>query len=130
MIAPDATSTLAFMLDRAAGLVDRLVVYPERMKKNVEDPSELERLDTLFHERILAHADGKRLTKMLGDLRADILLWRFIALSTAKRRHEVVEEHTAMVDAMRSLNDEAVARATSRHIQNTKASVKHRGDAA
>jgi adenylosuccinate lyase len=36
MIAPDATSTLAFMLDRAASLVDGLVVYPERMKKNLE----------------------------------------------------------------------------------------------
>jgi adenylosuccinate lyase len=36
MIAPDATSTLAFMLDRAAGLVEGLVVYPERMMKNLE----------------------------------------------------------------------------------------------
>jgi adenylosuccinate lyase len=36
MIAPDATSTLAFMLDRASSLVDGLVVYPERMKKNLE----------------------------------------------------------------------------------------------
>src|SRR6185295_4214321 len=36
MIAPDATSTLAFMLDRAASLVDGLVVYPERMMKNLE----------------------------------------------------------------------------------------------
>jgi adenylosuccinate lyase len=36
MIAPDATSTLAFMLDRAASLVDGLVVYPERMRKNLE----------------------------------------------------------------------------------------------
>jgi adenylosuccinate lyase len=36
MIAPDATATLAFMLDRAAGLVEGLVVYPERMRKNLE----------------------------------------------------------------------------------------------
>jgi adenylosuccinate lyase len=36
MIAPDATSTLAFMLDRAAGLVEGLVVYPERLQKNLE----------------------------------------------------------------------------------------------
>jgi len=36
MIAPDATSTLAFMLDRAATLVEGLVVYPERMKENME----------------------------------------------------------------------------------------------
>ena len=36
MIAPDATTTLAFMLDRARGLVEGLVVYPEGMKANLE----------------------------------------------------------------------------------------------
>jgi adenylosuccinate lyase len=36
MIAPDATSTLAFMLDRAAGLVEGLVVYADRMRQNLE----------------------------------------------------------------------------------------------
>jgi adenylosuccinate lyase len=41
MIAPDATSTLAFMLDRAAGLVEKLVVYPQRMRENVEKAGEL-----------------------------------------------------------------------------------------
>lgn len=35
MIAPDATATLAFMLDRATGLVDRLVVYPDTMEANL-----------------------------------------------------------------------------------------------
>lgn len=36
MIAPDATSTLAFMLDRATWLVEGLVVFPERMRENLE----------------------------------------------------------------------------------------------
>ncbi|MBM4358009.1 MAG: adenylosuccinate lyase [Deltaproteobacteria bacterium] len=36
MIAPDATATLAFMLERAAGLCDGLVVYPEAMRKNLD----------------------------------------------------------------------------------------------
>jgi adenylosuccinate lyase len=35
MIAPDATATLAFMLDRATRLVDGLVVYPENLLANV-----------------------------------------------------------------------------------------------
>ncbi len=35
MIAPDATSTLAFMLDRAARLVRGLVVYPDAMLANL-----------------------------------------------------------------------------------------------
>ena len=36
MIAPDATVTLDFALARLAGVVDKLVVYPERMKQNLE----------------------------------------------------------------------------------------------
>ncbi len=35
-IAPDATVTLDFALARLAGVVDRLVVYPERMRANLD----------------------------------------------------------------------------------------------
>src|SRR5436190_7391122 len=35
-IGPDATITLDFALARAAGVVDKLLVYPERMKENLE----------------------------------------------------------------------------------------------
>jgi adenylosuccinate lyase len=35
-IAPDATVTLDFALARLAGLVDKLVVYPDRMRANLE----------------------------------------------------------------------------------------------
>jgi adenylosuccinate lyase len=36
MIAPDATTTLAFMLERATTLVEGLVVYPAHLRKNLE----------------------------------------------------------------------------------------------
>ncbi len=35
VIGPDATILLDFMLDRFAGLIDRLIVYPERMRANL-----------------------------------------------------------------------------------------------
>ena len=35
-IGPDATITLDFALLRAAGIVEKLVVYPERMRRNLE----------------------------------------------------------------------------------------------
>jgi len=35
-IGPDATATLDFALDRLAGMMERLVVYPERMLANLE----------------------------------------------------------------------------------------------
>jgi adenylosuccinate lyase len=36
MIAPDATVTLDFALARLAGVVERLLVYPENMRKNLD----------------------------------------------------------------------------------------------
>ncbi len=48
MIGPDATATLDFALTRLAGLIDKLVVYPENMQKN------LDRLGGLVHsQRVL-----------------------------------------------------------------------------
>jgi len=48
MIGPDATVTLDFALSRLAGIIDKLVVYPENMKKN------LDRLGGLVHsQRVL-----------------------------------------------------------------------------
>jgi len=48
MIGPDATVTLDFALNRLAGLIDRLVVYPENMLRN------LDRLGGLVHsQRVL-----------------------------------------------------------------------------
>ena len=48
MIAPDATITLDFALARLAGVVDKLIVYPENMRKN------LDRLGGLIHsQRVL-----------------------------------------------------------------------------
>ncbi len=36
MLLPDASATLAFMLDRTTGVVEKLVVYPERLKQNLD----------------------------------------------------------------------------------------------
>ena len=48
MIGPDATVTLDFALGRLAGVIDKLVVYPKNMKKN------LDRLGGLVHsQRVL-----------------------------------------------------------------------------
>ncbi|MSP43429.1 MAG: adenylosuccinate lyase [Alphaproteobacteria bacterium] len=48
MIAPDATITLDFALARLTGLIDRLIVYPDNMRRN------LDRLGGLVHsQRVL-----------------------------------------------------------------------------
>jgi DNA-binding GntR family transcriptional regulator len=107
--------------------MERLV---ERMRNHVHDPGEMEQLDTAFHDSILAHADGIRLKRMLGDLRADILPWRFLALATLERRQAVVDEHVEMLAAMKSHDEAAIERAISRHIMNSRAAIGTAGDAA
>jgi adenylosuccinate lyase len=47
MIGPDATVTLDFALARLAGVIDKLVIYPENMQKN------LDRLGGLVHSQRL-----------------------------------------------------------------------------
>jgi adenylosuccinate lyase len=47
MIGPDATVTLDFALARLAGIIDRLIVYPQNMQKN------LDRLGGLVHSQRL-----------------------------------------------------------------------------
>jgi adenylosuccinate lyase len=47
MIGPDATVTLDFALNRLAGLVEKLLVYPQNMQKN------LDRLGGLVHSQRL-----------------------------------------------------------------------------
>jgi adenylosuccinate lyase len=48
MIGPDATATLDFALNRLAGIIDKLIVYPQAMRRN------LERLGGLVHsQRVL-----------------------------------------------------------------------------
>ena len=48
MIAPDATVTLDFALKRLAGLMDKLVIYPERMQANLNKLGGL-----VFSQRVL-----------------------------------------------------------------------------
>ena len=48
MIGPDATVTLDFALNRLAGIIDKLIVYPDNMRRN------LDRLGGLVHsQRVL-----------------------------------------------------------------------------
>ena len=47
MIAPDATVTLDFALNRLAGLIDKLLIYPKNMQKNMD------RLGGLIHSQRL-----------------------------------------------------------------------------
>ncbi|HEY0421621.1 MAG TPA: lyase family protein, partial [Acetobacteraceae bacterium] len=48
VLAPDATIALDFALARLTGMIEKLVVYPDRMKKNLDDLGSL-----VFSQRVL-----------------------------------------------------------------------------
>jgi adenylosuccinate lyase len=58
MIGPDATATLDFALARLTGIIDKLVVYPTNMKRN------LDRLGGLVHsQRVMLALTQKGLAR-------------------------------------------------------------------
>ena len=119
MIAPDATVTLDFALARSAGVVERLIVYPDAMRAN------LDRLGGLVHsQRVLlaltqagmareaayaavqGHAmavwelaDGARDGAFLARLRADASIAACIDEAALAALFDL-DHHTAHVDAI------------------------------
>jgi DNA-binding GntR family transcriptional regulator len=93
------------------------------MRAALDDPNEMERLDTAFHDRILATADGARLRRMLSELREEIVTWRFLSLSTRERRVATVAEHAGVLLAFEAGDEELVARTVAEHIANARVSV-------
>jgi adenylosuccinate lyase len=103
MIGPDATVTLDFALNRLAGLIDKLLVYPENMAKN------LDRLGGLVHsQRVLialtqkgvAREDAYRLVQ-----RNAMKVWRgegnFLSLLSADKE---VRAHLSEAELAENFN--------------------------
>ena len=58
MIAPDATVTLDFALHRLAGLVEKLVIYPEHVQRNLDKLGGL-----VFSQRVLLNLTQKGMSR-------------------------------------------------------------------
>jgi len=114
MIGPDATVTLDFALHRLAGIIDKLVVYPDNMRKN------LDRLGGLVHsQRVLlaltqkgvAREDAYRLVQrnamkvwvgggdFLALLKADADIHKHLSEAELKASFDL-DFHMAQVDTI------------------------------
>ena len=103
--------------------VRRLEQLVDGMRAGVDDPAEIGRCDTAFHDTILAVANGDRLKRMLTDLREELIAYRFLALSDPDRRRATIAEHDEIVAALRAHDEEAAAARTAAHIANARAAV-------
>src|SRR5580704_13931973 len=103
MIGPDATITLDFALARLAGVIDKLLIYPENMQKNLDRLGGLvhsQRLLIALTQKGVAREDAYRLVQ-----RNAIKVWEgggdFLALLKADkdvRKHLSDKELTADFD--------------------------------
>jgi len=108
MMLPDATSTLAFMLERTRGVVEKLVVYPERLRANLERTGGLwasEGILLALVEKGMGRQDGYVLVQRNamkafrgeGDFRA------FLLADTDIRAHLAAADIEAQFDLTRAL---------------------------
>jgi len=100
MIGPDATVTLDFALNRLAGLIDKLLVYPNNMQKN------LDRLGGLVHsQRVLIALTQK------GAAREDA--YRMVQRNAMKVWRGEADDFLALLkadaDVRKYLNDDELA---------------------
>lgn len=102
VFAPDATIALDFALDRATGLVDRLVVYPERMAANLES------LGGVVHSGevllALASAGMSREEAYAAVQRAAMATWNSLGDPQPRRFRDMLMADptiTALLDATR-----------------------------
>lgn len=93
------------------------------MNAAVDDPGEMERQDTAFHDLVLNAANGERLKRMLSELREELIAYRFLALSDLARRRATVAERRAIAAALRAHDERAAAQLTAAHIANARAAV-------
>ncbi|MEK7821140.1 MAG: adenylosuccinate lyase, partial [Pseudomonadota bacterium] len=103
MIAPDATVTLDFALNRVAGVIEKLLVYPERMRRNLDALGGL-----VFSQRVLlalTQAGMSREAAYTAVQRNAMRVWEkggdFLALLKADReiaRHVPAKQLAAMFD--------------------------------
>src|SRR5579871_844189 len=112
MIGPDATVTLDFALNRLAGVVDKLLVYPENMRKNLDRLGGLvnsQRILLALTQKGVAREDAYRLVQRNamkawsgeGDffalLKADRDVGKYLSEMELKR-HFDLDFHFAHVD--------------------------------
>ncbi len=98
MIAPDATITLDFALNRLIGLVENLVVYPERMQENMDRLGGL-----VFSQRVLL-----ALTQA-GVSREDAYLYvQRNAMKVWQEKKDFMQELLGDADVMAALSEDQI----------------------
>ncbi len=85
--------------------------------------SELEEINTRFHELLYTLSNSPRLIKMINDLKAQIHRFRHIILSQESMARQSNRDHKRMVAAIRQHDADGVEKLVREHILRGKAAV-------
>jgi adenylosuccinate lyase len=114
MIGPDATITLDFALDRLTGLIDKLVVYPEQMARNLNATGGLhnsQRLLLALTQAGMSREDAYRIVQrramaawrenlpFLDEIKADAEIAGYLDAATLESLFDL-EYHAKHVDTI------------------------------
>jgi DNA-binding GntR family transcriptional regulator len=99
--------------------LERLEAILARAEKT-GDLTEFSRLDTAFHDEIVAITGHRRLQRVWGDLRAQMELWLARLHHRRERKsHDVheatIDAHRKMIDVLATRKPEAAAKLMERH---------------
>jgi DNA-binding GntR family transcriptional regulator len=93
--------------------LERLV---EQMRLLVDHPAELTRLGGEFHARIAAVAGNRRCEQLLRQLHGHMRRYHVLSTRRGRRRQAALEDHRALLEALRARDPEAAERTVRDHI--------------
>ncbi len=91
-----------------------------------EDVQEYFKIDTAFHDYLVATAGNSIITDLLGKVSTWLNPFRFFALSSRTRFVDSIEEHTSLIDSILRRDLEAALSICTTHLSKVKEeSLKH-----
>ena len=73
--------------------------------------------DIEFHETIFNATGNERLIQFFNNMREQVDRYRIAYIKQANNNKHVVEEHTAILDALKERNEELASELTTKHIE-------------
>ena len=102
-------------------LEEKISEYQHTLEQN--RITELEEINTQFHDLLYALSNSPRLIKMINDLKAQIYRFRHIILSQTEMARQSNQDHILMVTAIKNHDADGVEKLVREHILRGKAAV-------
>ena len=105
--------------DREIGELEKAEeIFARQVMKKDSDPAALGEADEQFHEMIYNATHNRRMIQILNNLREQMYRFRMEYLKDKEVRMKIVEEHEAILNAIRRRDEQEAVRLEQEHIDN------------